>query len=72
MELFSILQAMKVLWEKWESRAEYTIFSDSTAAIEWVLTDRTGPGQALTRAVTELERLLIDRGCTAGPRLTGE
>lgn len=39
----------------------YTIFSDSTVAIEQVLTGRAGPGKALARAVIELERPLVER-----------
>ena len=53
---------------------DYTIFSDSMAAIERVLTDRAGPIQALTRAVIELERLLTERGAptlSAEPRPRG-
>ena len=46
----------------------YTIFSDSTAVIERVLTGRAGPGQALARAVIELERLLVERECTIATR----
>ena len=34
------------------------------------MSDRTGPGQALARAVIELERLLILRGCTVAIRWT--
>ena len=52
----------------------YTIFSDSMAAIERVLTDRTGPIQTLARVVIELERLLIERGTpspSAEPRPRG-
>ena len=38
---------------------DYTSFSDSTPAIERAVTDRAGPGQALARAIIELEELLV-------------
>lgn len=34
-------------WQRPETRADYTIFPVSTAAIERVISDRTGPGHAL-------------------------
>ena len=48
----------------------YTIFSDSVAEIERASTDGPDPGQALARAVIELEGLLIGRGCSVTIRWT--
>lgn len=47
-----------------ERGANYTIFSDSTAAIERATAGRAGPNQALARANIELEGLLIETGCS--------
>ena len=60
-ELFAIHRAMKAFLERQETGVAYTIFSDSTVAIEQVLTGRAGPGNALARAVVELERPLVER-----------
>ena len=61
---------MAILWQRQGSGADYTIFSESTAAIERVLAGRPGPGQALAKAVIEFERLLIESKCTATIRWT--
>ena len=60
-ELFATHQTMKILGRQ-ETGKDYTIF-DSTAAIERVMINRTGPGQALARAIIELERALTERRC---------
>lgn len=45
-EPHATLRAMEIFSERRETGVDYTIFSDFMAAIERVLTDRTGPGQA--------------------------
>ena len=52
-----------------ETGVTYTIFSDSTAAINRVMMDQRGPGQALARTV-ELGDLLGRRGCSVTLRWT--
>ena len=61
-EHFAIHRALKIFLERYEQVVAYTIFSDSQVAIERALSDRSGPGQALARAIMDLERLLA-RGC---------
>lgn len=53
-----------------ESETNDTIFSDSTAAIERACADQPRPGQALAKAIIELEGLLIERWCTVTIRWT--
>ena len=69
-ELFAIHRGMKVFLKRQETEAAYTIFSDSTGAIEQVCADRAGPGQASARAVIELEGLLVEKGCSVTIRWT--
>lgn len=59
---------MRVFQEQQEAGAVYTIFSDPTAAIQQICTDRVGPGQALARAVIYRERALVERGCSVTSR----
>lgn len=68
-ELFAIHRAMRIL-ERQETGVEYTIFLDSTAAIEQVMMDRCGVGQALARAVIELKGVLGSRNCSVTLRWT--
>ena len=49
-EVFAILRATRLLDERAESGQNYTIFSDSQAAISRVQHDQCGPAQALARA----------------------
>ena len=51
-EVFAILQAVKALNEQEESGEEYTVFTDSQAAVARIRHDKCGPAQALaiTRA----------------------
>lgn len=63
-EPYAILRASSILGQRQETRVEYTIFSDSTAAIERVCIDQPGPGQALVRAIIGLERLITERKTT--------
>ena len=66
---YVILRALGTLQGKRETKVDHTIFSNSTAAaaIERVLADRTGPGQASARGVIELARLLIEREGAPSP-----
>ena len=63
-ELYAILRAMGIPLRRQESGKNYTIFSDSTAAIERVCTDRPGSGRALAKAIIRLEGVMRERGCT--------
>ena len=47
-----------------ESKASYTIFSDSTTPIGRAQTDSTGPGQAHARAIFEVSERMKTRGCS--------
>ena len=47
--MYAIYRAMKIFDERNEPDAAYTIFTDPTVAINRVLTDRRGPGQAFTK-----------------------
>ena len=64
-ELFAIYRALKIFLERHEQGATYTIPSNSQAAIERALSDRSCPGLALAKAIVEPERLLSERGCSA-------
>ena len=44
-ETFAIYQALRVLDRRQESGHRYTVFVDTTAAIDRVRTDALGPGQ---------------------------
>lgn len=63
-ELYAILRALGILGQRRETGVEYSIFSDLTAAIERVCAGQPGPVQGLVREITELKRLLIERGCS--------
>ena len=71
-ELYAVLQAMGVLLRRQELGKNYTTFSDSTAAIERVRTDRPGPGQALAKAIVHFEEVIRERGCTLTIQWTPE
>ena len=50
-EVFAILQGVKLLNERAEAGRHYTLFSDSQVAILRIRHDRSGPAQALAKAV---------------------
>ena len=52
-EVFCIYQALRLVDRRQESGRRYTIFVDSTAAIEQVRTDALGPGPAHAIAAME-------------------
>ena len=65
-ELFAIGQALEEFEGRKESNREYTIFSDSQAAISRIQHDRTGPGQSLAvRAIAAASSI-----ATRGNRIT--
>ena len=65
-ELFAIGQAREEFEGRKESNREYTIFSDSQAAISRIQHDRTGPGQSLAvRAIAAASSI-----ATRGNRIT--
>ena len=53
-EVFAIYQALRVVDQRQESGHRYTVFADSTAAIDRVSTDALGPGQRLAIAAKEV------------------
>lgn len=61
-------QVMKILGRQ-ETEVDYIIF-DSTLAVEQAVTGRASPGQALARAIIELEELLIEKVCSVITRWT--
>ena len=69
-EIFAIGRALEVLNEREEEGREYTIFSDSQAALSRILHDRTGPGQALAIRAITTAREVTGRGNTLSLRWT--
>ena len=61
-ETFAILSALRIFDQRQENDHKYTIFADSTAAIDRVGSDRTGPGQFLARVAIEACSRLASRG----------
>ena len=57
------MRAMWILLKRQESGKNYTIFSDSMAAMNLLCTEQTGPGQALAKGIIHLEKVLNKRGC---------
>ena len=53
-ELCAIYRALCTLGERQEDGRRYTIFSDSTAAIDRIRTDTLGPGQRFAVAASEV------------------
>ena len=69
-EDFAIHQALGHLNDRDERDQQYTVFSDSQAAISRVQHDRTGPGQALAKRTIELVKNMVDRGNSVTLRWT--
>ena len=61
-EVFAVGQALHVLNRRGEKGREYTIFSDSQAALSRVQYDRTGPGQGLAIETITTARAITGRG----------
>ena len=53
-EVFAIYQALRVIDQRQETGRNYTIFVDSTSAIERIRTDYLGPGQQFAIAAIEV------------------
>ena len=58
--MFAIYQALRVLDRCQESGHRYTVFVDSTAAIDRMRTDALGPGQRFAIAAMEVCDRLLD------------
>ena len=63
-ELYALYRAAKILDERGEEGQDYTILSDSTAALERAASDRMGPGQRFAVAIMEIHDRLAGRGNT--------
>ena len=60
-ELFAIGQALDELNARGERDRDYTVFSDSQAAISRVQYDRTGPGQTAAIRAINTTRAIAER-----------
>ena len=63
-EVFTLYQVLKIFEAHNEDGANFTVFSDSTAAFTRTMPDRIGPGQAFARAIIEVAERLQSRGCS--------
>ena len=63
-------QALNYLNGREEREQQYTVFSDSKAAIARAQHDRTGPAQALAKAAISVVDSITGRGNTVTPRWT--
>ena len=63
-ELYALYRATKILEERGEQGQDYTILSDSTAALARARSDSTGPGQLFTIAIAEVCSRLANQGNT--------
>ena len=61
-ELYALYQAAKIMDERREEGQDYTIQTDSTAALERAASDRMGPGQRFAVAIMEINDRLASRG----------
>ena len=69
-EVFAILQALRLIDSRGEFGKEYTIFSDSQAAIARAQHTDCGPAQALASAAVDLSHQISARGCSVSLRWT--
>ena len=69
-EVYAIMRVVRLLDEREERGQDYTAFSDSQAAIARVQHDRTGPAQALAKAVITIVDSLTSRNNTLTVRWT--
>ena len=69
-EVYAIGQALEILRERDERDTEYTIFSDSQAALSRIQHDRTGPGQARAIQAIAAAEAITSRGNTVTLRWT--
>ena len=61
-EVYALLGAIRLLSDRGETGADYTVFSDSQAAIFRLLHEECGPAQALARAAITASQELRARG----------
>ena len=61
-EVYALLEAIRLLNDRGETDASYTVFSDSQAAIFRLLHEECGPAQALARAAITASQELRARG----------
>ena len=61
METSAIYQALRALDQRQESGRQYTVFADSTAALDRVRSDTRGPGQHFAVAAIEACARLLAR-----------
>ena len=57
-------QATQIVEERGEEGEDYTILTDSTAALERAASDKMGPGQRFAVAIMEVHDRLASRGNT--------
>ena len=69
-EVFAVLQAVKLLSERNEEGQDYTVLSDSQAAVDRIQHSGCGPAQALARAAIEWSYELRQRGNSVTVRWT--
>ena len=61
-ELYALYQAAKIVDERREEGQDYTILTDSTAALERAASNRMGPGQRFAVSIMEVHDRLANRG----------
>ena len=59
-EVYAIYRALCALGQRQESGHRYTVFADSTAAIDRIWKDTIGPGQRLSVAAMEICARILD------------
>ena len=60
-EVYAVYQALNIIDRRQENGHKYTVFVDSTAVIERVRSDSTGPGQRFAVAAIEVCTRLLPR-----------
>ena len=71
-ELYALYQAAKIMDERREEGQDYTIMTDSTAALGRAASDKMGPGQRFVVAIMEVHDRLASRGNTLALRWVPE
>ena len=66
--LYALYQAAKIMDERREEGQDYTILTDSTAALERPASDRLWPGQRFAVVIIEIHDRLASRGITSTVR----
>ena len=60
-ELAALAYGLVHLHGRGETGQEYTVFTDSTAAMKRIVSDTQGPGQEMAVRIIELARRVIDQ-----------